>query len=70
LQNKKHGVREIVVSALRGQPGNTDFEAEYKKGFYPKKSFFVRVTIDFSVNNLDSNLPNYRLGAHKYTEYL
>jgi hypothetical protein len=24
---KKHGVREIVVSALRGQPGNTDFEA-------------------------------------------
>jgi hypothetical protein len=24
--SKKHGVREIVVSALRGQPGNTDFE--------------------------------------------
>jgi hypothetical protein len=27
LQSKKHGVREIVVSALREQPGNTDFEA-------------------------------------------
>jgi hypothetical protein len=28
LQSKKHRVREIVVSALRGQPGNTDFEAK------------------------------------------
>jgi hypothetical protein len=27
LQSKKHGVRKIIVSALRGQPGNTDFEA-------------------------------------------
>jgi hypothetical protein len=27
LESKKHGVLEIVVSALRGQPGNTDFEA-------------------------------------------
>jgi hypothetical protein len=27
LQSKKHRVREIVVSALRGQSGNTDFEA-------------------------------------------
>jgi hypothetical protein len=26
-KSKKHGVREIVASALRGQPGNTDFEA-------------------------------------------
>jgi hypothetical protein len=26
LKIKKHGVREIV-SALKGQPGNTDFEA-------------------------------------------
>jgi hypothetical protein len=26
LEIKKHGVREIV-SALRGQPGNTDFKA-------------------------------------------
>jgi hypothetical protein len=31
---KKQGVREIVVSALQGQPGNTDFEAEYKKQYY------------------------------------
>jgi hypothetical protein len=27
LESKKHDVREIVVSALREQPGNTDFEA-------------------------------------------
>jgi hypothetical protein len=27
VQTKKHRVREIVVSALQGQPGNTDFEA-------------------------------------------
>jgi hypothetical protein len=27
VQTKKHRVREIVVSAFQGQPGNTDFEA-------------------------------------------
>jgi hypothetical protein len=27
LESKKLGVREIVVSAFLGQPGNTDFEA-------------------------------------------
>jgi hypothetical protein len=34
-------VREIVVSALRGQPGNTDFEAEYKNVF----SYFLNLTL-------------------------
>jgi hypothetical protein len=34
LESKKHGEREIVVSALRGQPGNTDFEAMSTKNYY------------------------------------
>jgi hypothetical protein len=33
---KKHGVREIVVSAPRGQPGNTDFEAMSTKNLFNK----------------------------------
>jgi hypothetical protein len=33
LQSKKHRVQEIVVPALRGQPGNTNFEAMSTKTF-------------------------------------
>jgi hypothetical protein len=37
MQSKKHGMREIVVSALRGQPGNIDFQAMTTKKVFIKK---------------------------------
>jgi hypothetical protein len=43
MQSKKHGVREIVVSALRGQPGNTNFErmSRYKNGIFCVNMMFI-----------------------------
>jgi hypothetical protein len=40
------------------------------KGFYNKNSFFIGVTIHFSVNNFDNNLPKPADLTQQITKFL
>jgi hypothetical protein len=63
LESKKHGVREIVVSAPWGQPGKIDFEAMSRKNYLQCGIFYfigIKVVCHNYSNFYSRNRKNYR----------